>query len=67
MFRGWRGCGCLGHPAFPAPSFLLRDDVCAQFGRYPRRESADVSLAIASQRGAHSRDPLAGKTGSNGP
>jgi hypothetical protein len=29
-----RGCGCVGHPAFPAPSLLSRDVVLAKLGRY---------------------------------
>ena len=29
-----RGCGCVGHPAFPAPSLLSRDVVPAKLGRY---------------------------------
>jgi hypothetical protein len=32
-----RGCGCIGHPAFPAPSVLSRGKVDAQLGRYLRR------------------------------
>ena len=29
-----RGCGCVGHPAFPAPSLLSRDVVLAKLGRH---------------------------------
>jgi hypothetical protein len=39
-----RGCGCIGHPAFPTP-FVGRE-AHAQLGRYPRRENAEVYLAV---------------------
>jgi hypothetical protein len=32
-----RGCGCSGHPAFPAPSILRRDNVHANLGRIAPR------------------------------
>jgi hypothetical protein len=43
-----RGCGCIGHPVFPAPSFLKRDNVRAQLGRDPRRENVPVRAAFSA-------------------
>src|SRR4029077_12477740 len=37
-----RGCGCIGHPAFPAPSYFLRDVFLAQLGRVAPREGGSV-------------------------
>jgi hypothetical protein len=33
-FHRTRGCGCIGHPAFPAPSLFLRDTQDASLGRF---------------------------------
>ena len=47
------GCGCIGHPAFPAPSVCERSDRFRQnLGRVaPRRNFACVSFAGMSMRG----------------
>ena len=37
------GCGCIGHPAFPAPSFRGATRNC-KLGRIPRRETAKACL-----------------------
>ena len=37
-FHRTRGCGCIGHPAFPAPSLFLRDTQDASLGRSLSRE-----------------------------
>ena len=47
-----RGCGCIGHPAFPTP-FVGRE-AHAQLGRYPRRENAEVYLAVIASEAIHS-------------
>ena len=49
-----RGCGCNGHPAFPAPSCSGRN-VHAQPGRIAPRDCEGVSDVIASQRVARMR------------
>src|ERR1700692_982725 len=38
-----RGCGCGGHPAFPAPSVLGGDKDRASLGRFASRECGDLS------------------------
>jgi len=42
LFRA-RGCGCNGHPAFPAPSIFLRDKLTHD-SDVLRRENADICL-----------------------
>src|SRR5437763_16648359 len=42
-----RGCGCIVHPAFPAPAIFLGRMDRTQLGRQPRRE-----VAQARRRGA---------------
>ena len=37
-----RGCGCIVHPAFPAPSIFLGRMDRTQLGRHPRREMAEA-------------------------
>src|ERR1700724_4044999 len=37
-----RGCGCIGHPAFPAPSFNFEGDACSNSSANSRRENADA-------------------------
>ena len=37
-FHRTRGCGCIGHPAFPAPSLFLRDTHDASLGQSLSRE-----------------------------
>ena len=37
-FHRTRGCGCIGHPAFPAPSLLLRDTQDTRLGQSLSRE-----------------------------
>jgi hypothetical protein len=41
FFIPTRGCGCNGHPAFPAPS-VFRGTLFAKLGRDLRRENADL-------------------------
>src|SRR5258707_8121194 len=38
-----RGCGCIGHPAFPAPSVLLGQRIHAQLGHIAPRDRGVVS------------------------
>jgi len=45
--------GAAGHPAFPAPSLISRDNVYASPGRHPRRGKVD--LRLTSLRGAKRR------------
>jgi hypothetical protein len=51
-----RGCGCSGHPAFPAPSFSRRR-ILARPGRNPRRGNADVRLVTAKAPHFQSSSP----------
>ena len=37
-----RGCGCIGHPAFPAPSALRGREFLAELGRCWRRGGVDL-------------------------
>ena len=37
-----RGCGCIGHPAFPAPSVFFGRTVFAKLGRIAPRECGGV-------------------------
>jgi hypothetical protein len=39
-----RGCGCIGHPAFPAPSILRVAHPCARLGRPRAARSVDSCL-----------------------
>src|SRR5437764_14042121 len=39
-----RGCGCIGHPAFPAPSVSRAERSLAKLGRDARREHGCASL-----------------------
>src|SRR5205809_1219311 len=41
LFRT-RGCGCIGHPAFPAPSDLRRDNHSQNLGRIRPRECGRI-------------------------
>jgi hypothetical protein len=45
-----RGCGCIGHPAFPAPSDFMGEWFLAQLGRYARRGDADACLRFGVGR-----------------
>ena len=42
-----RGCGCLGHPAFPAPSVFLREMTMQTSGEIVPRECWGVTPVIA--------------------
>jgi hypothetical protein len=42
-------CGCAKHPAFPAPSVLLRDMTMQTSGEIAPRECGDVTPVIASE------------------
>src|SRR3982074_676381 len=47
-----RGCGCIGHPAFPAPSVFSGRKIPAQLGRIAPR---DANACSTSLRGAQRR------------
>jgi len=49
-----KAAGAAKHPAFPAPSSILRDEVDAKLGRNPRRGNAE-SCPLPSLRGAKRR------------
>src|SRR5208282_590364 len=49
-----RGCGCIGHPAFPAPSDFIGRHCLAKLGRIVPRERGGASEIGASGR-AHAR------------
>jgi hypothetical protein len=46
LFRS-RGCGCIGHPAFPAPSVFLGPMVRANLGRLAPRDCRVTTAVIA--------------------
>jgi hypothetical protein len=45
-----RGCGCIGHPAFPAPSYFRGTFFPAQLGHCLRREDAESRSPIVMLR-----------------
>src|SRR3954451_9382077 len=51
-----RGCGCIEHPAFPAPSFFLGETKCITRAQFAPRERAILScpaLCRASTSSVH--------------
>src|SRR3977135_2392255 len=42
-----RGCGCIGHPAFPAPSVFQGRMIPAQLGRIAPRECGLLFKAVS--------------------
>jgi len=49
-----RGCGCIGHPAVPAPSSLRAREFPAKLGR-PRREATSTRLGSLTYNGSRHR------------
>ena len=48
FFSAARGCGCIGHPAFPAP--LFRGLAAQQLGRFARRGIEELRPAAVMPR-----------------
>jgi hypothetical protein len=46
FFIPTRGCGCNGHPAFPAPSILSREKVRARLGQITPRDRGFASALL---------------------
>src|SRR5258708_3654543 len=58
LFRT-RGCGCIGHPAFPAPSVFSGQTVFAKLGRIaPREWRAAPEVARLARRRSTKRPVL---------
>src|SRR5258708_32789845 len=58
LFRT-RGCGCIGHPAFPAPSVFSGQTVFAKLGRIaPRECRAAPEVARLARRRSTKRPVL---------
>src|ERR1700733_5993923 len=56
-----RGCGCVRHPAFPAPSIFERENVIPTRTQFASRDCAGVSRSPARRRSAGRRGADAGR------